>query len=346
MRADLQDLVSTVRHNCSVSDARHARDYSLCVYLLKMRELYRWEQGLGFTGELPRDQVGVWLREREQRWEELEEAEFEPLPIAGSEIDPFASDEVNRHLVDDGLIYSGGLGVGATPHFFLAELIERQDHGDHTVLVTGREHARDLTAPPAMSLGNTVFLRRESLRRLIWEKVEESRWNSQDGPLQRAFAELDFDHAAESSLEWMTDQQLESVLLHERGEVEAGRLLGPLWEEMLITLPRSKAELIARAIRDHLADALVTLPQLVERGCAASLHFYLGQLNPMRRRLVPALFSAYEGWRVHGDWQPIKSVAEQGREHWLGLARELLSCFREQPEALRALLNEMEERVL
>ena len=41
-------LIETVQHNCHLSDAHHARDYSLCIYLLKMREFYRWEETLPF----------------------------------------------------------------------------------------------------------------------------------------------------------------------------------------------------------------------------------------------------------------------------------------------------------
>ena len=41
----LDALVAAVRTNCHVTDARHARDMTMCTYLLEMRELYRWERG-------------------------------------------------------------------------------------------------------------------------------------------------------------------------------------------------------------------------------------------------------------------------------------------------------------
>jgi hypothetical protein len=34
-------LRDSVQRNCHLADAEHARDYSLCIYLLKMREYYR-----------------------------------------------------------------------------------------------------------------------------------------------------------------------------------------------------------------------------------------------------------------------------------------------------------------
>ena len=58
---DIKALAKTVQRNCDISDARHARDYSLCVYLLKMREYFRWEQGYRLTEDLPRDELGNWV---------------------------------------------------------------------------------------------------------------------------------------------------------------------------------------------------------------------------------------------------------------------------------------------
>ena len=76
---NIRDLVRSVQTNCHISDARHGADYSLCVYLMKMREYYRWEQGLPYGAILGKDKVGDWLAAREQLWENLEEAEFEDV---------------------------------------------------------------------------------------------------------------------------------------------------------------------------------------------------------------------------------------------------------------------------
>ena len=45
MIAGMAALVQAVQTNCDIADARHARDVSLCTYLLGMREFYRWECG-------------------------------------------------------------------------------------------------------------------------------------------------------------------------------------------------------------------------------------------------------------------------------------------------------------
>ena len=54
MNNSLQQLCDAVQKNCHISDARHGTDYGLCTYLMKMREYFRWEQGLGFEATLKR----------------------------------------------------------------------------------------------------------------------------------------------------------------------------------------------------------------------------------------------------------------------------------------------------
>ncbi|MBK7474311.1 MAG: hypothetical protein IPI73_30225 [Betaproteobacteria bacterium] len=77
-------LVQAVQANCDISDARHARDMTLCNYLLDMREFYRWECGRPFAETLARADVGQWIARREALWETLEDADFVPLPVMGA----------------------------------------------------------------------------------------------------------------------------------------------------------------------------------------------------------------------------------------------------------------------
>ncbi|MFN3785876.1 MAG: hypothetical protein ACK4RS_03445, partial [Thiothrix sp.] len=66
------ELIQTVQRNCHIADARHAGDYTLCIYLLKMREFYRWEHGISFQQVLTSDDVGDWLTRREAMWNTLD----------------------------------------------------------------------------------------------------------------------------------------------------------------------------------------------------------------------------------------------------------------------------------
>jgi hypothetical protein len=233
------------------------------------------------------------------------------------------------------LVYSSGLGHQTKPHFFLGDLERYAKNGDCAVYVSAEEHARDLTAPPAMSLGKTIFLRRESLRRMLWEKLESWRWSQPDNALGRAFACYAFDTDFDAALNAMADREIDNALLHEQGEHQAGRLFGDAaWGEMLLDLAQTPAELMARAVRDHLADCMVTLPQLLERvdaaGQPAALHFYIGNLTNMRKSIFPSLTDAYECWRLDGDLAGLRRLAQSGREHWQALGADMLALHREQ----------------
>ncbi len=333
-----------MQHNCHISDARHGSEYGLCTYLMKMREFFRWERGLGFSDTLPQGDVGDWLSDRENLWAELGESEFAPLQIDGREYDPFDAESVNQALYGYGLVYSGGVGNSGRPHFFLGELQHWEHREGFSLLVSGRELARDLTAPPAMSRDDVIFIRRESLRRMLWEKLESWRWNRPDNAMGRAFSCYDFERDLEGSLEMMTDSELDLVLLHEQGECGAGALLGAQWNEMLRDLSHTPAELAARAVRDHLADCMVTLPSLIDMQRPHSIHFFIGNLSAMRRELFPQLRSAYDQWLASGDPQAIRETADRGKHHWESVAAEMLALHSEHGGAaaapIRALMQE------
>lgn len=335
-------LTASVQRNCDIADARHGGDYSLCIYLMKMREYYRWEMRLPFGAPLEKDAVGEWLSARERRWEALEGAELQPLSIDGRRFDPFDADAINAQLGTHGLVYSSGLGNRGQPHFFLAALERQTETGGCAVYLAATEYARDLAAPPAMTRGRTIFLRRESLHRMLWEKLESWRWNRPDNALGRAFACYPFDTDLDAALAAMTEHEINAALLHEQGEVAAGqRLDDSAWNQMLLDLVLTPAELMARAVRDHLADCLVTLPHLIGRAPTeasagldrAGLHFYVGNLTAMRRAIFPSLVPAYEQWHRQGNPSALAELVERAAAHWASLGHAMLALHRRDGEA-------------
>lgn len=334
----VQQLVDTVQHNCHISDALHARNYSLCVYLLKMREFYRWEQGFAFGENLARGPLGEWLSAREHLWIELEEKEYSPLKLASAQYQPFDSQAINDSLAPMGLIYSGGY-CGAKPHFFLAMLERSIEEEGTRIYIAGKELAREITAPPAMSVSNTIFLRRESLRRMIWEKLEEWGWQDMGRAIARASRHYPFKEDLDTALDAMTSDEIDTLLEHELGEVMLGRELGPEWEVMLVTLPRSRAEYQLRAIRDHLVDCRRTLPWLLEQGRDAALHFYMANFTSMRKEIFPSLVSAYEKWLQGDGGKTLLETIKYGAEHWQAQAQKALAIYRQLGEDGKALMK-------
>lgn len=332
MAIDLSSLKQIVQTNCHIADSRAAGNYTLCIYLLKMREFYRWESGYDYGDALPRDEVGSWLREREQLWETLEEQTFLSIPIDGTEFDPFDAASINAILRPQRLIYSGGLGGRSHAHFFLGVLERYEQHNDFEIIVVADEYARDLTAPPAMSQGRTIYIRREAMRRMIWEKYEQWLWNRPDNAFKKALDYYDFDNDLDGSLTRMTSAELNAAVLHEIGEVRAHEILGEDWEALLHSLPHSKLELMLRAIRDHLADALSTLPALLNTDDDASLHFYIANLTHMRKDLFPGLLMAYEAWTATGKRDALHTITHQAATHWQTLCLTVLSLWQQDHE--------------
>ena len=333
MIAGMAALVAAVQANCDIADARHARDVSLCTYLLGMREFYRWEHQLPYGVSPPRDEVGRWITEREARWEEIVDEDFLALPVAGREFDPFAAGEVNAALAGSGLVYGAGIGRFHKPHFFLGQLDREERRGDAQLLVCGCEYARDISAIPAASQGATLIVRREALRQWLWEKAEGWNVKQQDGSLKSALLAYGFDADPQAAIERMTHGEIETLVLHEEGEFAAGRLLGDDWSRKLDGFAGKRAELLARAVRDNLADCLVTLPGLLQRGAEDSLHFWFSTFDGLRRELFPQLVAAYS--RVGaGETAILLDVAVAGRVHFTALGRRLLDMDESAIEAL------------
>lgn len=321
-------LIETVQHNCHIADARHAGDYTLCVYLLKMREMYRWEQGIDFRTMLTTDDVGEWLTQRESVWDDVEEQEYRALSVENRVYEPFDNELINTLLEKHNLVYNAGLGIRCRPHFFVAELEKATESDDYKIFISGKEFARDMAAPAAMTQGKNIFIRRESLRRVIWEILDDAKVAGLDNPLTRAMACYDFDHDSELALNNMTDVEMEYVIQHEIGEVKAGLLLGDeQWNKLLEMNAQTQAEIMLRAVRDHLADAITTLPKLLEDNRPASIHFYFGKMTAMRKHLAPQLMQAYQHWHDTGSLEKLEKLVSESKSHWQTIALDALTIF-------------------
>lgn len=325
----IEILIQTVQHNCNIADARHGGEYTMCTYLMKMREFYRWEKQLEFNDRLPKEALGDWLAERESSWLDLEEDGFLPLAVSGETLDPFADERLNELLRPHGLVYSAGLEGGARAHFYLAELESEERQSDGlTLRISGRELARGLSAPAAMTRDHSIYLRREALRRQLWERYEIWRWNSAKNALAEAYACYDMQGDVETALSLMADKELETVRQHEMGEYLAGKIVGDDWNRMLMEAAHSPAELMARAVRDHLADCATTLPYLLNNARNDSIHLFIGSLTGMRKQIFPALQRAYERWVSSGSCDELLQLARQGEQHWKRVALQLCDCYR------------------
>lgn len=326
-------LVQCVQRNCHIADARHAREMTLCDYLLEMREFYRWENEVPLARALPRQELGSWISEREALWDALQADDLAPLRVGEHSYDAFEVDAINAALVPQGLVYGGGYGRFGKPHFFLAQLERHEQRQGLRLFVSGCEYARDISAAPASLLDGAVFLRRDALRRWLWEKVEIWGVRKADGALKSALECYGFAADAEAGLERMVECEAETLILHELGEAMAEPLLGGAWRDLVASFTGRRAEILARAVRDNLADCLSTLPRLIERNAAASIHFYFASFEGMRSELFPLLAQAYRRWRETGSTDALRKAVQAGGGHWHESALRLLRVHQGDPAA-------------
>lgn len=143
--------------------------------------------------------------------------------------------------------------------------------------------------------------------------------------MARAFASYPFMTDVEGALDQMTENEMETMILHEVDEAKAGELLGVQWQAMVMAAARTKAEQYVRAVRDLLADCLSTLPTLIERENLPALHFYFATFDAQRRELFPEALRAYAYFLKHGELKQLHQAADEGKAYWLAAARSLLA---------------------
>lgn len=324
-------LIERIQQNCDVSDAQYAGNYSMCTFLLKMREYYRWQNKLNFGNNLSRDDIGDWLVKREKYWSQIADNSFATIPLSRN-FDAFDATGINSELTKQGYVYSSGYGVFGKPHFFLGKLSETRKLDNLTIYISSQEFARDLVAPPAMSIDNNIFIRQESMRRFIWERIEEWRANkNKSGPMKNVLAHWqNWDDAKnlDSILDTLVETETETMILHEMGEIQAGQQLGDHWKNMVNDMSGTQAEFFLRAIRDILADCMVTLPSLFEAEKNMSIHFYFANYSGLRKHLFPELRHAYEQWCENKKTGTMTALVLKGIERWHDIASQSLANYK------------------
>lgn len=353
--AALPPLLAAVQLNCDITDARFAADLPLCIYLLQMREFYRWEQGLAFGDELPRAALGDWLARREAHWDRLEGRTLEPVPCGGVLVDPFDVLTIHAALQPLGLGYGAGLVGPGRPVFFVAEHDApgpvQVDGEPVRVRLFGRELARSLASPLALlaSLpeGDTIVLRQAALSRWLWERFEVHSLRPAEGAFGRfaAACGVQTADAFNAGLPALLDTARPVLLLHELGELRAGRWLGLRWAGLREALADDRrSELRLAAVRDHLADLGTTLPALLAEGAGAQLHFWFAGYEGHREALYPGLKPAYAAWCAGDGGRALRRAVLAGERHFRHLAARLLALPEPGdatlPQALARLLND------
>jgi hypothetical protein len=329
---EFKDLISQVKKNCDISDAKYWGTFSICGLLLRLRELYRSENNIKHYHKISTRDIGEWINYKEKLWKELEGEEFKDIQINGNRYSPFEINNINQILKNNKLLYGAGLGVHSKPIFFLAELISNKTIKDIKIYIAGREYARDLSDNPAMVQDRTIIGRTELAKMLIWQRFEEFRCSKSKLALTYAFTQYGISSEEEPSEKLdrlITDiahSEIESYIYHEIGEIFEGEKIGDSWKKLLQNISNTKSEIFARAIKDILSDTSDKgmLKHIIKKQKYGSLAFYLVFLSGFRKTLFNEIFEAFNKFISQNDWDIIDKARVKAYKKAYAYAEKLI----------------------
>jgi hypothetical protein len=329
---ELDELIRAVRRNCDISDALHAGVFSICGLALRLRDLFKWEKGLPPWQEGEPGEVLDWIGAREQHWDRLAGCDYEPLRLNGRSWEPFDTVGVNAVLSGRGLYYGAGYARGLKPTFFLAAVEGRREIEGCSVFTLGREVARDLLTLPALSQGRTILLRRESAHRFLWDQIAyaaPSARSALDAAMQACNITDGRPAGLRRDLSKLLAVQEAIHLHHELGEIHETEFGRELWQEIIAAFPLTRVELLARHVKDLLADtnAWGALRWVLRTRSAAGLALYVALADRLARALFPELAACLESVLRRGDWAAVSQAVEAGRGAAKRLAAEIAEIY-------------------
>lgn len=334
-----QALINAVRHNCNVSDARHAGSYSICGLALRLRDLYKWEHDLDPWIEKDSAQILDWIDAREKKWESLAETPFEKLPLQTARHDPFEVTRINHELIPQALFYGALYAQRLKPMFFLAALEENLTVQDLPVFVLGDELARDLMTVPALNLDDKIIIRKSAARLHLWDQIVYIKKSGRPA-LEYALSHLglpDFRPVTiRPKLPELMAAQMDTYIYHEVGEIRQKIFNRDHWRRIIGTYPQTTVELLARASKDLIADthSQGSLQRMIQSRNKVGLALYAAFCDGLLRELFPEIRSAFAEFARGDRWELIHGAVEQGQangrwwaemlmhHHTEGLARE------------------------
>ena len=315
-------LLKTIKYNCDISDARDNGIYSICTLVLKLRNLYKWEYRLEPWQEPDSPVLLDWIAAKEDYWETIQEKSFSQISVNGEGIDPFLLPTINEHLSSDNHVYGAGYGRSMKAVFFIAEILENRVFEGCPTLILGKEKAREISSPFAMLQDGVIYIRKEPLRFFFWDQIQEINPSGRVA-MQQALACYDllkdccsFDREKLIDVfDSIIDQELEIFIYHEVGENQKNLLDSDVLKKIISAFPASALELVARAVKDILADthSKGLLGYILAKEKKSSLGFYISFLDGMRKHLCPEINEASKQFWKNGDWSLIEKARMECR---------------------------------
>jgi hypothetical protein len=350
---EFDSIIHQVLQNCDISDARHAGLYSVCGLALRLRDLYKWEKGLNPWEEKDSSEVLEWIGNKEKRWEQIAEKDYLKLSIGKRKYDPFDTGGINRVLEPHGLFYGAGYARSLKPTFFLAVIEGKSKTEGYPVYTLDRELARDLFSMPALSQDGFILLRKESAKLLIWDQmlyIGKSGRQALHFALKSCGIKDQRLEALKLNIAKIFEAQRATYIYHEIGEIEDMVFDRNVWREVIGVYSHTAVELLARAVKDLLADTSEygTLRHFIQKRKTAALAFYVAFFDGLAKKLFPELIESFRQFVQTPDWHIIESAVSIGYHTARRHAEEIITIFEagKQKQDKNWAQEEIEKRLL
>lgn len=333
----IEDMAAQVQRNCTISDAQYAGNFSVCGLALRLRDLYKWEKGFEPWLEEESSVMLEWIGRKEEEWESLTGGDLADISIEGINYGPFELEKINTHLQPRGFYYGAGFVHGLRPTFFLAPVEETREEEGTAILILGRELARDLMAMPAMTQNDFVLVRRESARLFLWNQLFFVKSSGKEA-LQFALKAYGVDDRDPASLRRILDRvssdELETYIHHELGEIRETSFDRTLWRELLTAFPHTPVELLARSLKDILADTgeYGSIRHMIKEKRSSSLGLYVAFLDGIKKEMFPEISPVFKTFTRNGEWSPIQEAAAAAYHRAKRYADAVIGIFQEGKE--------------
>jgi hypothetical protein len=331
---DIQTLTREVLANCHISDATHAGLFSICGLALRMRDLYKWEKRLPPWKERAEEEILDWIGRREELWEQVAEHSYGRLTLGSQHLDPFDTTRINDALKPHGLFYGAGYGYSLKPTFFLGRIAHRKVRAGHRVCLLDLELARDLMTLPAMAQDGAVIVRTEAARMYLWDQIQYL--NKSGKPflrfaLETAGVRENGTAALRRALPTLLATQTETYLYHEIGEMADTAFDRDAWRELIADHPHTPVELLARVVKDLLADTgpQGTLAYLVTARKPVGLALFAAFHDGLGRTLFPEFRKAFSAFIETARWEDLEAAIAAGHRRACRMATEITGLHRE-----------------
>ena len=308
---EIDNIANQILQNCCICDSRHAGLFSVCGLALRLRDLYKWENRLDPWIEKDSSEILEWIGNKEEEWERVESEDFIDITIRGTKYAPFNAAGINEVLEPHGLFYGAGYVHSLKPTFFLAALEDKREIDGFPVYILGREMARDLLTLPALSQDGSIVIRKESARLFLWNQtffLKKSRREALGFALENSGVNGQGSEELRQNLARISENEIGTYIYHELGGIRDPIFDRQIWREIIATFPHTPIELLARTVKDLLADTneYGTLPYIARKRKTASLGFYVAFLDGLRKELSLDLTEAFGQFTQTRDWQVIE----------------------------------------